>query len=107
MLASKPGVPALVKEASKYGFAANSSTPFITVHVVRPLQKEQGFLCRVPKSAAQLKESYQTLSIAAQDLTPLVAAKNRPENLLDGSLYPNDSRPVELLIHADFVTCTQ
>jgi len=86
----KPGVPA---------FLQNSQV----VSLVRPVDNEQ-YLCRFPKDARQKKEEYKTVVANSRDLKPL---NESVENLLDGSLFPTRTRRNELLVTADFVTCTQ
>jgi hypothetical protein len=104
LLALRPGTPAVLSELSSKANRLNAGGELQTVTLVRPFKDDKDtFLCRLPKSAKELREKYKVLVLPASDLHPV----GEPENLLDGSLFPSESRPRQLKVQADFVTCTQ
>lgn len=106
LLALRPGTPAVLSELSSkaHGLNAGAVGEVQTVTLVRPYKDDKDtFLCRLPKSAKELRDKYKVLAFPVSDLNPV----GDPENLLDGSLFPSESRPKQLKVQADFVTCTQ
>jgi len=95
LFALTPGVPAVLLQS----VAENKPR---TVTVVRP-DGVDAFVCRLPKGGGQLRAKYTLLSVPSKNLRPIGTV----ENLLDGSMFPSVERPKELVIAADFVTCTQ
>ena len=116
--ALKPGVPAVWKNSgSSSGSQAAVSATAAILSLVRPetnTNNSDSFVCRFPKDKlSDKKEAYKLTTVPVSELQSLSSSFSRSsssghvENLLDGSLYPSPERPRELLVNADFVTCTQ
>lgn len=99
LFALRPGAPAVLSDSfSKCLEGGNVKQATL----VRP-DGDDAFVCRLPKGGEQLRDEYTLFTVPTKDLRPI----GNPENLLDGSLFPSETRNVELKITADFVTCTQ